>query len=91
MSKICFQGILPALITPLDASGRVMVKSVERLVEEQLAAGVNGFYVTGGTGEGVLLSTEQRRAMVEAVIAANRHRGKVIVQVGPSTSRMCWR
>ncbi|MBP5640300.1 MAG: dihydrodipicolinate synthase family protein [Victivallales bacterium] len=82
MSKISFRGIMPALITPIDARGRVLVKTVERLVEEQLAAGVDGFYVTGGTGEGVLLSMEQRREMVEAVIAANRHRGKVIVQVG---------
>ncbi|MBO7742080.1 MAG: dihydrodipicolinate synthase family protein, partial [Victivallales bacterium] len=82
MSNIRFTGIMPAMITPIDANGKVVEECVNRMVEDQLAAGVTGFYVTGGTGEGVLITKEQRFAMVEAVVKANRGRGKVIVHTG---------
>lgn len=82
MSNIRFTGIMPAMITPIDANGKVIEDCVKRMVEDQLAAGCTGYYVTGGTGEGVMLSKEQRFAMVEAVVKANAGRGKVIVHTG---------
>ncbi len=82
MSKIKFTGIMPALVTPLEKSGKIRIAAVNSLVDDQLKAGVDGFYVLGGTGEGVLLNTEQRKAMAEAVISANAGRGKVIVHTG---------
>lgn len=51
--NLCFSGIMPALITPLTANGEVNVPAVNELVEFQLAAGVDGFYLCGGTGEGL--------------------------------------
>ena len=86
MNKIQFTGILPALVTPLDKKGRVKAETVKKLVDDQLAAGVDGFYVVGGTGEGVLLSVDQREAMAEAAVAANAGRGKVIVHTGSINS-----
>ncbi len=82
MNKVQFTGILPALVTPLDSKGRVKTETVKKLVNDQLAAGVDGFYVAGGTGEGVLLSAAQRKAMTEAAIEGNAGRGKVIVHTG---------
>ena len=82
MSKIKFSGILPALITPFDKNGKVMEKSVADLVNYQLAVGVDGFYVLGGTGEGVVLTINQRKAMVDAAIKANNGRGKIIIHTG---------
>ncbi len=82
MSKIQFTGIMPAMITPVGADGHILKGTVKALVEAQLAAGVTGFYTTGSTGEGVLLSRQQRREMVEAAVEANAGRGKVIAQVG---------
>ena len=70
MSKIHFTGIMPALITPLDKNGKVNVRAVKELMDDNYAKGVHGFYVTGGTGEGPLLSADQRKAMTDAAIEA---------------------
>ena len=86
MSKIQFTGIMPALITPLDAAGKVKKAVVKTLVDRYLDAGVDGFYSVGGTGEGVLLTIDQRKAMAEAAIEANAGRGKVIVHTGAINS-----
>lgn len=86
MSKIQFTGIMPALITPLDAAGKVKKAVVKTLVDRYLDAGVDGFYSVGGTGEGVLLTLDQRKAMAEAAIEANAGRGKVIVHTGAINS-----
>ena len=82
MSKVKFSGIMPALITPIDKNGKVIEDSVQKLIDFQLNAGVDGFYVIGGTGEGVVLTIDQRKAMVDATIKANRGRGKVIIHTG---------
>lgn len=86
MSKIKFTGIMPALITPLDAGGKVKKDTVKQLVDHYLECGVDGFYSVGGTGEGVLLTLDQRKAMAEAAIEANAGRGKVIVHTGAINS-----
>ena len=78
----CFKGVMTALATPLDKDGNVDPAVVADLVEFQLGSGIGGFYLCGGTGEGVVLSPENRMKMVEAAVAANRGRGKIIVQTG---------
>lgn len=74
-------GIYPALITPFDKSGAVNPTVVKELVDWQLDVGVDGFYVCGGTGEGLLLSPQERKAMLEATVHAASGRGKVISHV----------
>lgn len=82
MNKIVFSGIMPALLTPFDREGRIKRETVKKLVDWQLSAGAVGFYVCGGTGEGVMLSTKQRMEMLECVLEANAGRGKIIVHTG---------
>ena len=86
MNNIVFKGIMPALITPYDREGNVKKDTVKKLVEAQLEAGVDGFYVCGGTGEGPVISIKTRKEMAETVIEANAGRGKVIVHVGSFNS-----
>ena len=80
--KIKFRGVMTALITPVDANGNVKKNVVAQLIEHNLKAGIKGFYVAGGTGEGAVLQTKQRRDVAEAAAAANKKRGKIIIQVG---------
>ncbi len=87
MSKIVFTGIMPALVTPVDKNGNIIYETVKALIDRYLAAGVDGFYAVGGTGEGVLLTLDQRKAMAEAAIKANNKRGKVIVHTGAINSK----
>jgi N-acetylneuraminate lyase len=75
-------GILPALLTPLKEDQSLNAKALERLLERVYAADVDGVYVCGSTGEGLLLPTGIRRQIVE-IATRNSPRGKqVIVHVG---------
>lgn len=86
MKNIVFKGIMPALITPYDSKGKVKKDTVKQLIEMQFKAGVDGFYVCGGTGEGPVISMDTRKEMAQTVIEANAGRGKVIVHVGSFNS-----
>ena len=77
-----FKGIYSALFSVYDEQMNVKTDTVQKLVDYQLAGGVKGFYVGGNTGECLVLPTRVRKKMLEAVISANRGRGKIIVHVG---------
>lgn len=77
------RGILPALLTPMSDDGaRVNDESLRRLVEFQIERGVSGFFVCGGSGEGLLLTPEERRAVLAGVIEAARGRVAIIAHIG---------
>ena len=75
-------GIIPALLTPFDAEGNVSLPMTRELVEYLLSQKVTGFYVCGGTGEGILLTEAERRAMAETVVKQVRGRVPVVIHVG---------
>jgi N-acetylneuraminate lyase len=52
------------------------------LVDMQIERGVSGFFVCGGTGEGLLLSAEERRAVLETVVETVAGRVNVIAHIG---------
>jgi N-acetylneuraminate lyase len=79
-------GVYPAIFTPFDDDLNVDFEALSAIIDFQLAAGVNGFFVTGSTGEGLLLSLDERLAVIKHVIAQTNGRGKIIAHVGhPST------
>ena len=66
MKKFC--GVMPALITPLRDNETVNVPVLHDLINGLLSQGADGFYVGGATGEGILLSREQREILTEEAI-----------------------
>lgn len=64
------RGILPALLTPFDASGRFNSEACEQLVDRLYGAGVHGLYICGTTGEGMLQTVAERKRVVEVVLGA---------------------
>ena len=77
-----FTGVMPALITPFDGEGRVDLKAAGKIVKRAMDAGCSGFFVSGGTGEGLLLSAEERKRMAEFVVKEVAGAVRVIVHVG---------
>ena len=75
-------GAYAALFTPYDAKGRVDPEKIARIMDYGYANGLNGFYLTGTTGEWFLLSPEERKQVYAAAVKANRGRGKLIAHVG---------
>jgi 4-hydroxy-tetrahydrodipicolinate synthase len=62
--------VIVALITPVDAAGRVDHGAVRQLVERLVDRGVTGVSPLGSTGEGYSLGLEQRLAVVDTVARA---------------------
>jgi N-acetylneuraminate lyase len=79
------RGILPATVTPLDETGRFVPAVFEQLLNRVYDAGVHGVYVCGTTGEGMLQSVEQRRAIVETAVSFTPQSRHVIVHVGAAS------
>ena len=63
-----FEGVVPALPTPMDSSGAFNEDVFRKVVEFNIASGVHGFWVAGGTGESVLLEDEENKAVAKAVV-----------------------
>ncbi|MFM8707566.1 MAG: dihydrodipicolinate synthase family protein, partial [Planctomycetia bacterium] len=61
-----FNGLIPATYTPLTADGAVDLPAIVPLTDQLIADGACGLYVCGSTGEGVSLSTGERRQVAEA-------------------------
>ena len=77
-----FEGIIPALLTPIGKDGEVAVQPLERLLERLYGAGVHGMYVCGQTGEGLLQTEPMRMKVAEVVMRSTPKDRKVIVHVG---------
>jgi N-acetylneuraminate lyase len=75
-------GILPALVTPLDDSLALNVSALEKLLARVYEAGVDGVYVCGSTGEGLLLPADIRKKVVEVAVRNSPTNKHVVVHVG---------
>lgn len=76
-----FEGIYPALVTPFHTDGTIDTDTLQKLVKRNLEKGVDGFYVSGSTGESYLLTMEERKKVLEAVMEAAEGK-KVIANIG---------
>lgn len=75
-------GVTTAMVTPFDEKGKVMVESVEKMVDFLIKRGVHCLYPCGTTGEMFLMSEEERRIMAEIVVRQNKGRITAYVHVG---------
>ncbi|RXZ81355.1 hypothetical protein EBB07_15235 [Paenibacillaceae bacterium] len=75
-------GIVPALVTPFDDKGDLILASAEKLIAKYVKERADGLYMLGYTGEGWCMSMEERKAWTEAVLKANAGQIPVIVHVG---------
>jgi N-acetylneuraminate lyase len=80
MSEI--RGIIPALITPYTADGRINEDSLEKIISLNMKKGVSGFYVCGSTAEAFLLSLEERKRVLEVVTSCVDGKASVIAHIG---------
>ena len=72
----------------MTTSGELNEAAFREVMEFNIKAGVHGFWLAGGTGEGILLSDDENNRIAE--IAADQGRGRVknIMHVGaPTTAR----
>lgn len=81
-----FAGVMPYLVSPIDADGAVMEEVLAALVEHLIASGVHGLVPLGSTGEFAYLNNAQRLRIVEVVVAVAGGRVPVIAGVASTTT-----
>lgn len=70
MNRIMFTGIMPALVTPVNDDGSIRREVSEKLVKDLGKTGITGYYILGGTGEGVTIDRNIRMEFTELVKSA---------------------
>lgn len=81
-------GVVPAMALPLADQGRTIEFAVLRqLCDFLIERGVGGLFVLGTTGEGPLLSAEERRHVAERAVQCVHGRVPVIVNCGDITTQ----
>lgn len=79
--------LMAAIATPYDADGAVDTGRLSTLVEDYVSRGVEGIYCCGSSGEGLLLSADERTAVVETAVRAAEGRIPVVAHVGALSTR----
>ena len=76
------KGIIPALVTPFDSNEKVDYGALSELVNRLLDQGVGGFYACGSTGECFLMTEDERKKSLEAIVKTTNGRVPVVAHVG---------
>lgn len=89
MSRIT--GIFNILATPFTESGALDIDSLKRLVRFQMSLGVDGLTILGVLGEAAKLNVDERRQVMETVLATVDGAIPVVVGTSHPDSAVCIR
>lgn len=76
-----YKGIIPAFYACYDKDGAISPEGVRELTEYLVARKVTGLYVGGSSGECIYHSVQERKTVLENVVAAARGRVVIIAHV----------
>ena len=76
-----YQGIIPAFYACYDAEGKVSPEGVRALTRWFIGKGVKGLYVGGSSGECIYQSKEERKVVLENVMAEAKGKLTIIAHV----------
>ena len=86
MSKL-FRGTYTAIVTPFTPSNKIDWPAFERLVTEQVSAGITGIVFVGTTGESPTLSHDEHREILRQSVEIVDGRCQVIHGTGSNNTR----
>ena len=76
-----YEGVIPAFYACYDENGEVSPERVRALTQYHIDKGVQGVYVNGSSGECIYLSVEDRKLILENVMAVAKGKLTVIAHV----------
>jgi 4-hydroxy-tetrahydrodipicolinate synthase len=79
--RASFHGAITALVTPMRG-GQVDYPALTRVVEDQIAAGIDGLVAVGTTGESATLTVSEHVAVIKHVVEVAARRVPVIAGAG---------
>jgi 4-hydroxy-tetrahydrodipicolinate synthase len=86
---VSFSGIFPAVLTPFTAADEVDTEALSANIAHLVDNGAAGFVATGTMGEAHSLSTDERRLVIETIVAAAAGRPVVSGVSAGSTAAAC--
>ena len=88
MSKLDkYRGIIPAFYACYDEEGNVSGERVQALTQHFIDKGVKGVYVNGSSGECIYQSVEERKLIIENVMAVAKGKLTVINHVACNNTK----
>ncbi|MEA2700848.1 MAG: 4-hydroxy-tetrahydrodipicolinate synthase [Myxococcales bacterium] len=81
-----FTGVMTAIVTPFRGDA-VDEESLRKLVDDQIAGGIDGIVPVGTTGESPTLTFEEHIHVIKVVVEAVRKRVPVIAGTGSNSTR----
>src|SRR5450755_3169531 len=82
-----FRGTYTALVTPFQ-DGELDLPALEKLIEEQIAAGITGVVAVGTTGESPTLSHEEKEQVIRATVEIAKGRCQVLAGTGSNSTQV---
>lgn len=79
-----YSGLIAAVFTPMNADGSIAPDRAPAAVDHLKVDGVSAILICGSTGEGPLLTTEERKEIASAFVEAARGKLRAMVHVGHS-------
>ena len=77
-----FVGTGVALVTPFKNDLSIDFEALERLVEDQIANGIDYLVVLGTTGEYSTLNKQEKEQMIDCVVKTNNNRLPLVLGIG---------
>ena len=81
------EGLIDAPFTPMHPNGDINLEPIPAYAAMLKANGLKGVFVNGSSGEGYMLTDDERKAIAEAWVKAAPEGFKVIVHVGSCCAR----
>lgn len=83
-----FKGVIPAMLTIFDQHEEIDEAATRAFVRYLLGFKIGGLYLTGSTGEGFLLTGDERKRYVEIVMDEVNGKVPVVVHVGAMSTKL---
>ena len=80
MKNVAIKGIIPPVVTPMNADENINIPELRNQIERQIAGGVHGIFPFGTNGEGYILSLKEKEEILEATI--DQVKGRIPVYAG---------
>jgi 4-hydroxy-tetrahydrodipicolinate synthase len=81
-NSFTLRGVIVPLVTPFDDQNQVDHASLRQVTDFVISKGVHAVMVSGSTGEGPLLSLDERQCVLETVVEQVKRRVPVIAHTG---------
>ena len=86
MKDVAIKGIIPPILTPMNADESINEKELRHQVNRMIDAGVHGIFAFGTNGESYALTAEEKVRVLEVVVEETKHRVPVYAGTGCVTT-----